>query len=139
METANIELKGFIQEVFNPFVEEVRAGFEEVLSALHEFAHSVDQRFDMVDQRFEAVDKRFEAVDERFDRIEGKVGRIGASMVTKDYLDDKFAREGSRYGGLDLKTNEKIYVLADALVAEGSLSTGAAKRVVTAEPFPRRK
>jgi hypothetical protein len=125
MESANTELKGFVQETFNPFVEEVRSGFDEIrtrfdelLSAIHAFAHSVDQRFDVVDKR---------------------LSRVEATMVTKDYLDNKLADHGVRYGGLDRETNEKIYVLTDALVAEGSLSPGAATRVVTAEPFPRRK
>jgi hypothetical protein len=120
MESANTELKGFVQETFNPFVKEVRAGFDEMrtrfdemISVLHEFAHSVDQRFDEVGRDASGMKQR--------------LTRIEATMVTKDYLDDKFAREGSRYGGLDLKTNEKIYVLTDALVAEGSLSVGAAK------------
>ena len=38
------------------------------------------------------VDPRFDAIDERFERLEGRVGKIEATMVTKDYLDDKLGK-----------------------------------------------
>lgn len=97
---------------------------QDVLETIHELATHVDTRFDRVEGRL--------------DRVELDVKTIKSTMVTKAHLDDKLADEGVRYGSLIRQTNEKIGVLADALVVEGSLSSNAAKQVVGSEPFPKR-
>ena len=103
----------------------------EILEAMQEFSSEVDRRFD-------AVDRRFEAVDKRFDRIEGRLTSVENKMVTKAYLDDKLADEGVRYGGMIRETNEKVYAMADHLVAEKSLTTSSSSRIKLMNPFPRR-
>lgn len=76
--------------------------------------------------------------DERFDRVDRRMTKIEATMVTKDYLDNKLADESLHYGGNIRKTNERIDLLTDALVAERSLSPKAARAVAVASPYARR-
>jgi hypothetical protein len=119
---------------------------KEILDAIQGLSNRMDgfevgqqEAHEMIKEFSTNVDQRFDRVEGRLDRLEGKVGQMGASMVTKDYLDDKLAEHGSRYGEQIRKTNGKIEILTDSLVAEKSLSAKAAKRVTTAEPFARMK
>jgi hypothetical protein len=81
------------------------------------------------------VDKRFEALEHRVGHLESNMTSMKSSMVTKDYLDDKLAEHGSRYGMLIRQTNKKIDALTDALVSIGSLPVQVAKRISGMEPF----
>ncbi len=65
-------------------------------------AKKTEERFDAIDERFnemqESIHVFSESADRRFDRIEADVGSlkqrvtsIETNMVTKRYLDDKFA------------------------------------------------
>jgi chromosome segregation ATPase len=109
----------------------LEAGQQEMHEMIQMFATHVDERFDRVDQRFDRLEGRVET-------LEVNVGSMRAAMVTKEYLDDKLAEHGSRYGELIRQTNGKIELLADALVKEKSLSSVSAKKVISAEPFGRR-
>lgn len=85
-------LEEVLEEKIDIVLQTVKQGFDDV-----------DQRFDAVDKRFESVDERFDAVDKRFDAVEkeivylkedikflkNEVRALGASMVTKQYLDEK--------------------------------------------------
>src|SRR3989339_2153871 len=64
---------------------------QEILAAINQFSTVVDQKFESIDRRFDAIDQRFNAIDQRFDVIESRINRIEATMVTKDYLDEKLA------------------------------------------------
>lgn len=126
-------------------LEVVQSANADVLEAIQSFSTSVDHRFDRlegrmgnVEGRLERVEGRLERVEGRLEKVEGKVNRIEGTMVTKDYLDDKLADHGVRYGGLIRQTNEKVGMLTSALVSEGSLSAKAAKAVMSAEPFGRK-
>lgn len=124
LRTGQTEMRGSIQslekgqEELRVGQEELRVGQDELHEMFQEFATHVDQRFD---------------------RLEGRVGKIEATMVTKDYLDDKLAEHGARYGEIDRKTNEKIVLLTETLVSESSLSAGSGKRIVSTEPFAKVK
>jgi hypothetical protein len=58
-----------------------------------------------------AVDRRFEQIDRRFDEI----------------------RED--FGAITRKTNTKLTVLVDSLVAENALDAKTAKRILALEPY----
>lgn len=117
LEEGQLELRGSVKTLEGS-VKSLERGQEEIHEMIQEFSTQVDKRFDS---------------------LEGRVGRIESSMVTKDYLDIKLAEHGSRYGEIDRKTNLKIGLLTDSLVAEKSLSSKSAKQVTSAEPFARMK
>jgi hypothetical protein len=50
---------------------------EEILNAVNDFSNQVEKRFD--------------GVESRLDGVESRIDKIEATMVTKDYLDDKLA------------------------------------------------
>lgn len=124
---------------------------EEILEAISTFSDHVDQKFDQidrhfeqVDQRFEQVDQRFEQIDQRLDRIDGRLDksdgrldRIEATMVTKDYLDDKLADLRGDLIMNDRRLDEKINVLADHLESAHSLPASSATVVRAIKPLGR--
>ncbi len=126
-------------------VKSLEVGQQEIHEMIHEFSTHVDQRFDVVDRRFESLEGRVTNIESKVTTMESKVTTMeskmtsmDSKMVTKDYLDDKLADQGVRYGGLIRQTNEKVGMLADALVSEKSLSPKMAKVVMSAEPFGRK-
>ena len=80
------------------------------MEAINDFSTNVDERFARVDQRFAQVDLRFAQVDHRL-----------ASMVTKDYLDDKLANLRADLVILARKGNQKLTELIDGLVKKDRL------------------
>jgi len=52
------------------------------------------------------TETHFDNLEERFSTIDGRVGHLENQMVTKDYLDDKFAVFGAEVG-------QKIYKQAE--------------------------
>jgi hypothetical protein len=82
------------------------------------------------------VDKRFEQVDKRFEKLEHRVGGLETRMVTKEYLDEKIADLRGDLILLARKSNTKLSVLVEDLVAEKSLDPTVARRILALEPFP---
>ncbi|KKR07020.1 MAG: hypothetical protein UT32_C0015G0004 [Parcubacteria group bacterium GW2011_GWC2_39_14] len=58
----------------------------------------------------------------RFDNLEGRVGHLENQMVTKDYLDDKFAVFGAEIGQKIYRqaerTNTLVEILADKSILQ---------------------
>lgn len=63
-------------------------GFEEGQKGLIE---RVDDLTEAIQDFASDVDKRFNEVDQRFNRLETDMTKVKATMVTKDYLDEKLA------------------------------------------------
>ena len=133
------------QKELKASVANLEEGQKEIHEMLHVFSTEVDGRFDAVETRMDRIELRVTGIESRVTGIESnvagvesKVSGIETRMVTKDYLDDKLADHGSRYGELIRKTNGKIETLADCLVAEGSLSSKSAETIVLSEPFARK-
>jgi len=102
----------------------------EILEAINEFSTKVDERFDKVDERFDKV-------DERFDRLEGKVGKIEATMVTKDYLDDKLADLRGDLVVLMRKEDTKMIKLIEILKRRAVITEAEEKEILSMEPFAK--
>jgi len=103
---------------------------KDILGAVNKFATSVDKRFD-------GVDKRFDGVDKRFDGLESRVTKIEATMVTKDYLDDKL---GDLKGDLVIlmrKEDRKLQSLIDILYKRKVISAQEVKQILSMQPFPQ--
>jgi len=103
---------------------------DEILEAINEFSSKVDERFDKVDERFDKV-------DERFDNLEGRVGKIEATMVTKDYLDEKLADLRGDLVVLMRKEDTKVIKLIEILKKRKVITEAEEKEILSMEPFAK--
>ena len=99
------------------------ASKNEILGAINEFSSRVDERFDKV--------------DERFDNLEGRVGKIEATMVTKDYLDDKLADLRGDLVVLMRKEDTKVVKLIEILKRRKVITEIEEKEILSMEPFAK--
>ena len=96
---------------------------EEILNAVNDFASHVEGQF-------EQVDKRFDGVESRLDKIE-------ATMVTKDYLDDKLADLRGDLVVLVRKEDTKVKTLVDTLQEHGVITNAEVRKILSMDPFPQ--
>jgi DNA polymerase II small subunit/DNA polymerase delta subunit B len=96
---------------------------EEILTAISDFANHTEKRFDNLEGRF--------------DNLEGEVNTIKATMVTKDYLDDKLADLRGDLVIMLRKEDTKVKTLVDVLETQKIISETDAKKILTMEPFPQ--
>ena len=83
------------------------------------------------------IDQRFNGVDQRFDRLEARTTHIEATMVTKDYHDEKLADLRGDLVVLMRKEDKKVQSLIEILCSKKVISTEEAKRILSMEPFPQ--
>jgi len=103
---------------------------QDVLEAIQDFSTHVDEQFDKVDKRFGQVDKRFSGIEQRLTKVE-------ATMVTKEYLDDKL---GDLRGDLVIlmrKEDTKMKALVTILHKRGVITEEDTKHILAMEPFPQ--
>ena len=96
---------------------------EEILTAISDFANHTEKRFD-------GIETRLGGVETRLDKIE-------ATMVTKDYLDDKLADLRGDLVIMLRKEDTKVKTLVDVLETQKIISETDAKKILTMEPFPQ--
>jgi len=95
----------------------------EILEAINEFSSRVDERLDKVDKRF--------------DNLEGEVGSIKATMVTKDYLDEKMADLRGDLVVLMRKEDTKVGKLIEILKRRKVITEIEEKEILSMEPFAK--
>jgi len=110
---------------------------EEILETMNEFATTVDQRFDKVDQRFDKVDQRLDGVEGEISKVKGEVGGMKTTMVTKDYLDDKFADFRGDMVVLMRKEDTKLNKLVNVLNQRKVITDKDKEDILAMEPFAR--
>ncbi len=118
---------------------------QDVLDAINTFAENVEERFNVIDNRFNAIDgqfkdfgSRFDCIDSRFDRLETEIGKIKATMVTKDYLDTKMFQLRGDLVVYDKTADAKTDALVDALHAKKVLDNKTASNIKNSGPFKRK-
>ncbi len=109
----------------------------EVLESVNGLSTNIDERFEGIDKRFDAVDKRFDGIDKRFERMETRLTKIEATMVTKDYLDDKLADLRGDLVVLMRKEDRKVAALVEVLLTRKVISNEDAKTILAMELFPQ--
>ena len=67
----------------------INASFTSLETGLNGRFEGIDKRFEGIDKRFEKIDERFERVENRLSHIEWDVSNIKATMVTKEYLEQR--------------------------------------------------
>lgn len=83
------------------------------------------------------VDANFVELKQEIGGLKHEVGRIEATMVTKNYLDDKLAQLRGEMMMTLRKEDTKVCALAGELVDNEALDKEAAARVCSLEPFPK--
>lgn len=74
-------------------------------------------------------------VDEQFSEVKEDIRIIKATMVTKDYLDDKLADLRGDLTVLIRKEDTKVKTLVELLIERGILQKEDRKRLFSMEPF----
>lgn len=116
---------------------------KDLLAAITSFSSLMDQRFVRIEQRLDHIEQRLDRIEHRLDRLEtrmdalearvtkiearvddldARVTKIGATMVTKDYLDEKL-------GELRSNLTVKFNVLTDALEQHHALPSPEASSI----------
>lgn len=95
----------------------------------------IDKRFDGIDKRFDGIDKRFDGIDKRFEGIDKRFDKIEATMVTKDYLDDKLCDLRDDLTRLMFKGDVKLKSLVSTLHRRKVIPLSEKKRLFEMEPF----
>lgn len=102
----------------------------EILEAINEFSNKVDEKFVKIDEKFVKIDEKFIEVGKRFDKIE-------ATMVTKDYLDNKLADLRGDLVVLTRKEDTKVGRLIEILKKHKIISEDETKEILSLEPFAK--
>ncbi|OGL72943.1 hypothetical protein A3C96_01685 [Candidatus Uhrbacteria bacterium RIFCSPHIGHO2_02_FULL_60_10] len=110
----------------------------------------MDGRLDKMDGRFDALDKKIddnqtelmEAInvlstdtDGRFNKVDERSGRIEATMVTKDYLDEKLGKLKGALIEIDRKIDNKANKLINVLCDNKQTVLGQRDNILAEGPF----
>ena len=129
------------------------ATIRDVLAAVTGITDKVvkmDGRLDKMDGRFDALDKKIddnqtelmEAInvlstdtDGRFNKVDERSGRIEATMVTKDYLDEKLGKLKGALIEIDRKIDNKANKLINVLCDNKQTVLGQRDNILAEGPF----
>ncbi|MFH1099184.1 MAG: hypothetical protein V1723_04705 [Candidatus Uhrbacteria bacterium] len=120
------------EEYMESFAKMVKEGFDATASK-DATATKVD--LDEVKFSIGKLDERVGKLDERVDKLEKNVTTIRATMVTKDYLDDKLADLRGDLVVLMRKEDTKLKKLIEKLHARNVLNDADVQEIVRMEPF----
>ncbi|PIQ79608.1 hypothetical protein COT99_04315 [Candidatus Falkowbacteria bacterium CG10_big_fil_rev_8_21_14_0_10_43_10] len=94
----------------------------EILEAINTFATNTE--------------KRFQGLEQKVGGLEQKITKVEATMVTKDYLDDKLSDLKGDLVVLMRKEDSKLCTLVDLLKNKKIISEAEVKGVLNMQPFP---
>lgn len=92
-----------------------------------------------LDEIFEVVTfiKDNAVTKQEFSSLEKRVIKIEATMITKEYLDEKLADLRGDLVVLMRKEDTKLKTLVDILTKKQVITDNDAKQILTMEPFPQ--
>lgn len=103
------------------------ADTEEILDAIKSFANQTEQRF--------------QKLESDVSELKGDVNKIKATMVTKDYFDEKLTDKLADWRGdivvLVRKEDHKLEALVKSLAQKSLITDDEAKTVLMLEPFAK--
>ncbi len=102
----------------------------EILQAINDYAGKNDGQWAKNEERWAKNEERWAKNEERLNRIE-------ATMVTKDYLDDKLADLKGDLIVLMRKEDAKLKALIEILQRRHVISGDEAKGILSMQPFPQ--
>ena len=101
----------------------------DVLEAINTYATRVDRNFQTIEGEISGIKGEISGIKGRLDKIE-------ATMVTKDYLDEKLADLRGDLVVMMRKEDTKVKTLVEILRARNIISEEDEKKVLSLEPFP---
>jgi len=86
---------------------------------------------------YAASQKSVDALAGRVGNVESRLGKVEATMVTKEYLDDKLADLRGDLVVLTRKEDIKVRALVEVMAQKQLLSREEANKILSMEPFPQ--
>ena len=133
-------LKGDIQSMKTGLEKEI----QDVLSAINSFSSDVDRRFDKIEGEIVGIKGEITGIKGEMSGmknetagLKSEVASLKATMVTKDYLDDKLSDLKGDLIVIARKQNRKFESLVEELASKGQLTRSVADRLLAMEPFPQ--
>ncbi|HLC89466.1 MAG TPA: hypothetical protein VJG65_00740 [Patescibacteria group bacterium] len=111
------------------------ATLDEVLSTIINFADKTEERFDNLENDISDMKGEISGMKGEISGMKGEIGQIKATMVTKDYLDDKLSDLRGDLVVMLRKGDAKLKVLAEMLHDKKVLNRADVKRIYSLEPF----
>jgi len=109
----------------------------EILEAINEFSTKVDERFDKVEGDIGSIKSEIGSIKSEIGSIKSEIGSIKATMVTKDYLDDKLADLRGDLVILMRKEDTKMVKLIEILKRRAVITEAEEKEILSMEPFAK--
>src|SRR3990167_5380096 len=100
-------------------------------------AGMMKKEFDGIGGRFDKLDGEIKQIKGDITGMKGEIGSIKATMVTKDYLDDKLADLRGDLVVLMRKEDTKVGKLIDVLKRRKVISEAEEKEILSMEPFAK--
>lgn len=126
-----------IQQIGEVLDERLKKSTPDLVVAVGEMLeHNVLPQIEGVGKRLDKVEERLDNVGQQLDKVEQRITKVEATMVTKEYLDEKLGR---LKGDLVVEMrgfNHKLSALVGILRDHKVISDSEAKRVLSMEPFP---
>ena len=120
-----------VLDAVNNFASVTEGKFAEIKSEMTDMkSEMTDMKSEMTDMKSEMTDMKSEMKEMRFD-----ITKMGSTMVTKDYLDDKMADLRGDLVVLTRKEDTKLRALVDILKEKSVLNIEEAKKILGMEPF----
>ncbi|MBI2099218.1 hypothetical protein HYT45_02250 [Candidatus Uhrbacteria bacterium] len=109
----------------------------EVLEAINTLSTHIDERFTRVENDITGIKGDITGIKGDITGIKGEIIEIKATMVTKDYLDDKLADLRGDLVVLMRKEDKKVQSLVELLHSKKVISEEEAKRILSMDLFPQ--
>jgi len=110
---------------------------DRILSAMANYAERMEGRMSGVEGRLDGVEQRLDGVEQRLGGIDGRLTRVEATMVTKEYLDEKLYDLRGDMVIMTRKVDTKVNTLVRELVQQKSLKPASAQKILANEPLAR--
>lgn len=118
-------------------LREMRGVVSELQSSVVDLQGSVKDLQGLVIDLGEAMQDFATSVDERFNAVDKNFKEMKATMVTKDYLDDRLGLHKGIFDQLLRKEDEKVDDVIGVLEKRKTISHVEARALLVKSPFPR--
>src|SRR3989344_4755544 len=108
---------------------------DDVLAAVNTFADETHQEFSNIKGEISGIKGEISGIKGEISGIKGEIISIKATMVTKDYLDEKMSDLRGDLVVMMRKEDTKLKTLVGVLKEKSVLDSNDVKRIYSMEPF----
>ncbi len=109
-----------------------------VETSLNDAVDVLARQINGIDGRLDGIDGRLDGIDGQLDSIDGRLTKVEATMVTKNYLDDKMADLRGDIMQVIGMENDKVLMVVDVLHDKKLVTVAERQTVRLMKPFPKR-